>query len=299
MARNRTSQNDEVIEMFGVGTEPHLRVIQLKETIKLVPSNSTVEASAQSNQEKLKQLERERDRLRFISYTVGFAGVGALSVFTPSVIVTLPSLDAVLAQLQNVAQRYNFMYRLVKEFGEEVQVEIGLKPENLRPIDFFLRFPDKEYILIQIRSLGNATVTFSEQHQALRFRNRRGVKSGSDSAYELAEQLKLLGQSKQRRNREGVRAWKPDPLKELIEQERWVRRERSDLLGSSSRDKRRPIKKLLVLAGVTHLGDHPAQMYDDNKYLTISTLGTSTIVESDQVIDFIREYLHSRRSRKL
>lgn len=230
---------------------------------------------AQENQTKLKQLEHERDRLQKLSYVIGFAGIAALAVFSPSAIVTLPPLGAVLGDLQTTSQRFFLMTELINAFENEgIEIEIGLKPEGLREIDFFLRFPsDKEYILIQVRSLGDAKVVFNEEREALQFRKKGG----------------------------GLKNWKPDPLGELIEQERWLRRQRSDLLGNSSRDRRRPIAKLLILATVTTLGDHPEPLYatmDSGKYLTLRKMGTSSIVTQNQVIDFIQAYLSSRRSPK-
>lgn len=153
----------------------------------------TVEAGTRSNHDKLKQLERERDRLQTLAYIAGFAGAGALAIFTPSLIVTLPSFSAVLGRLQTTSQRYYLMDQLVKEFDEAVQIEIGLEPEGLRSIDFFLRFPDKKYVLIQIRSLGNAAVYFNEAKQALQFRSKGGG---------LTEDF--------RSKKGGLTTWKPD-----------------------------------------------------------------------------------------
>lgn len=260
--------------MFAVEIQLHLRLIHHKGTIRAFPLNSTVEAGAQTNQEKLKQLERERERLQMLSLIAGWAMTGALAIFTPSVAVTLPSFSMVLDQLQTVSQRYNLMYQLVQKFGEEVEIEIGLKPEGLRSIDFFLRFPDKEYVLIQIRSLGSARVFFNEAKQELQFRRKGG----------------------------GIKTWKPDPLSELARQEQWIRKSRPDLLGTTSRDRRRPLSKLLVLANLTVLADHSEHLYeniDNEKYLVIRKYGTANICEKDQVTDFIRAYLAQRRSRKL
>ena len=229
---------------------------------------------SESNQAKLKQLEDRHERLTMLSHAVGLGGVAGLAIFSPSAVLTLPPLGLLLGALQTTSQRFLLMTELVEAFeDEDVEIEVGLEPDGVRPIDFFLKFPDKEFILIQIRSLGDSRVTYNEEREALRFKKRGG----------------------------GLKTWKPDPLFELAEQERWLRRQRYDLLGTSSRDRRRPLAKLLVLSGNTTLGDHPEHLYDtidDQKHLTIRKFGTTAIVGNNQVVDFIRGYLASRRSRK-
>jgi len=241
-------------------------------------SEFTVGEFARENRTKLEELERRRNDLTIKAAIMGFGGAVGLAVFTPAAIAALigsiPVLDQLLGQLQTISQRYLLMLELIEAFEEEdVAIEVGLEPEGLRAIDFFLRFSDKEYVLIQIRSLGDAKVTYNEEREALRFRKKGG----------------------------GSKTWEPDPLFELAEQERWLRRQRYDLLGQSARDRRRPLAKLLVLWQETVLGDHPEHLYvtmDDQKYLTIRKMGTTALVTKNQIIDFIQGYLASRRSRK-
>ncbi len=252
---------------------PHLRAIE-GETIEEVSSSIIVGTFTEENQAKLKELERERDLLSAGAILAGM-GVSIATVFVnPLSAIALPSIELLMGKLQGTSQRFNLMSQIVEALeDEDIQITVGLQPEGLRDIDFFLRSPDKEFILIQIRSLGNSKVFFNEKKEVLQFRRKGG----------------------------GLKTWKPDPLSELIEQERWLRKYRPDLLGGSSRDKRRPISKLLVLANVTVLDDHSEHLYDtinSRKYLTIRKTGTATIVTKDQVADFIRDYLKSRRSTK-
>lgn len=264
--------------MFASSPRPQLELIEgakPQERIEAGSLDVVVGEFAQENLKKFKQLEHRRETLQMLSLVVGFGGIGGLTIFSPAMLVALPPLTWLLGELQTTSQRFLLMQELLENFEEEgIQIEVGLKADdNVRPIDFFLRFPDKEFVLIQVRALGDARVSFSEQHQALRFRKKGG----------------------------GVKNWEPDPLQELIDQERWLRRQRSDLLGPSSRDKRRPIAKLLVLASETVVADHPEHLYatmDGGKFLSIRKMGTSSIVEKSQVTDFIRAYLSSRRSQK-
>lgn len=229
---------------------------------------------AQENRAKLKQLEDRRNLLTIYSYAVGLGGIAGLVMFSPSVTLTLPPLALLLGELQETSQRFLLLLELLRAFEDEnIAVEVGLEPEGLREIDFFLKFPDKEYILVQVRSLGDARVVFNEKLEALQFRRKGG----------------------------GLTVWRPDPLTELAEQERWLRRHRSDLLGNSSRDRRRPLSKLLALVSETVLGEHSEAFYDtidQQNYLTIRRMGTFNIVTREQVVSFIRGYLALRRSQK-
>lgn len=266
--------------MITSSSPPQLRLIQglnPKGRIKDgIYSEFTVGEFAQENQDKLDALAEERERLTVQAGIVGLVSIAGFILFSPSAIGSLPPLGKLLGKLQGASQRFFVMTELIKEFEEEnIAIEVGLKPDGLREIDFFLRFPDKEYILLQLRSLGSVKVSYSETHQALRFRKRKGNSGG--------------------------RTWKPDPLIELSEQERWIRNYQSHLLGTSSRDKRRPIAKAIILMSETILGDHSEHLWDridQQNYLILRRGGTFNLVEKDRVSAFIRSYLASRRSAK-
>ncbi|MBD2088337.1 hypothetical protein H6F67_00405 [Microcoleus sp. FACHB-1515] len=228
------------------------------------------------NQAKLEKLRQRRYWLTILSAgAVGAGGFAGFATLNPLLLApVLTSLSLVGGDLQGTSQKFLLMSDLVEAFEEEdIAIEVGLKLDELPDIDFFLRFPDKEFVLIKIRSLSASTIFYSEEREVLRFvKKQRGIKS-----------------------------WQPDPLIEIAQQERWLRKHRPDLLGGSSRDKRRPLAKLLVLWTDTTLGEHPEHLYvtmDDQKFLTIRKMGTTTIVEKDQVVSFIRGYLASRRSQK-
>lgn len=241
-----------------------------------IHSELTVGEFERENRAKLEELEQRRELLTIFSYALGAGGIAGAVMFSPAILglAALPPLGSLLGALQTTSQRFLLMTDLLAAFEDEnVAIEVGLKPEGLREIDFFLRFPDKEYVLMQIRSLGEARVTYNEEREALQFRKKGG----------------------------GLTVWKPDPLSELARQEQWLRKEQPELLGTSSRDRRRPLSKLLVLASATTLGDHPEHLYDtidDQKRLVLRKFGTANIVTQDQVVDFIRGYLASRRSPK-
>jgi hypothetical protein len=183
-------------------------------------------------------------------------------------------LGLLLGDLQTTSQRFLLMTELVEAFEDEgIAVEVGLTPDGVRSIDFFLRFPDKEFILIQIQALSGAKVVYNEKLEALQYRQRQG----------------------------NLKTWRPDPFLELVRQEQWIRKQRSDLLGVSSCDRKSPMAKLLVLWSSTELGDLSEGLYDTlnkSKYVTIRRRSTFNVVPRSQVINFIKDYLTSRRSPK-
>ena len=229
---------------------------------------------AQENQTKLKQLEQERGRLQWVSCEIGLACIARLGVYNLSALVSLPFLSSLAGKLQTTSQRFLLMTELIEAFEDEgIAIEVGLKSEGLKEIDFFLRFPDKEFILIQIQALSGSKVVYNEKLEALQYRQRKG----------------------------NLKTWKPDPLLELVAQEQWIRKQRSDLLGVSSRDRKSPMAKLLVLWSNTELGNLSEGLYDrlnESKYTTIRRRSTFNIVPRNQVVDFVKDYLASRRSPK-
>lgn len=266
--------------MFAPAAAPLLTLIEgfspkgrMKDEIH---SEFTVGEFERENRVKLEELERQREQLTFAAYGVGVSALMGFTIFSPSAIISLPALGEVLGKLQEASQRYFVMQELIKEFEEEnIAIEMGLEPDGLRTIDFFLRFPDKEFVLLQLRSFGNARVTYNEKREALQFRNPTG--------------------------NSGASIWKPDPLVELSNQERWIRNHRSELLGTSSRDKRRPIAKAIVLMSETTLAEHSEHLWDtidQQNYLIIRRNGTFNVVEKDRVSAFVHSYLVSRRSSK-
>jgi hypothetical protein len=258
--------------------EPHLKPIRNTSSEGRIEASPhfrfAVEEARRHNQAILNQLKRRQEWLQFLCYVLGFSGLAGFTLFSPSALVALPPLNALLGLLQTVSQRVMLLEQLIEAFQEEgMKVYSGFSPEEAKQIDFFITFPDKEFILVQNRSLGDAKVVYNANKQALCFRRKGG----------------------------GLKAWEPDPLIELAVQEKWLRKSKRDLFGGSSRDVRRPLAKLLVLWGESRVGDHEEQMYDTiegSRFLTIRKAGTAAIVEKSRAIDFIRAYVAHRRSPK-
>lgn len=89
--------------------QPRLELIQgakPQETIEGGSLDFVMGEFAQKNLKKLKRLERRRETLQMLSLAVGFGGIGGLTIFSPSVLVTLPPLTWLLGELQTTSQRF-------------------------------------------------------------------------------------------------------------------------------------------------------------------------------------------------
>lgn len=256
--------------------KPHSKMIRdtsLERTMEeFFQAGFAVDEVRQHNQAVLKKLKRRQEWLQFLCYFLVFGGAAGFTLFSPSLLVALPPIAALLGRLQTTSQRVILIEQLIESFQEEgVKIHSGISLEDAREIDIFVSFPEKEFLLIQNRSLGNSKVFYNERIEALQFLRKGG----------------------------GLKTWEPDPLVELAIQEKTLRKSRRDLFGGSSKDQRKPLSKLLVLWGETKLGDHSKQMYETmGGFLSIRKIGTANLVEHGQVINFVRAYRAYRRSQK-
>lgn len=97
----------------------------------------------------------------------------------------------------------------------------------------------------------------------------------------------------QREGRSGVtRYHKPDLIEQAKENERWIRKNRRDLFGGSSRDARRTAVRVLVFAQPTQLKSMSEHLYEIVSNLKISYIrsskGTIYILLEEQVCDFLQ-----------
>lgn len=219
-----------------------------------------------SNREALLQLERERDWLSRICGVVG-SGVAMSAVYSPVIsLAGLPPMAILLKWLQKVSQIYLSMGPLLDAFEPQgVEIFPRLQIPEQESLDLFIRFPNKQFFTIALRSMGKSTIVYNEKTEALYVRYQRG----------------------------GLKQWKPDPLLQLADQEVWLRKNRRDLFGGSSRDVRRPVVKILALAGETRLGNHLEHMYEtinEQKFVCVRRKFTTTVLEKEQLVSFIRAW---------
>lgn len=235
----------------------------------------------------LQELEQQSNLLTLGCYAAGVGALAGVAFFSPLVPASMPPVAMLLGKLQTISQQVMLMRRLIEAFEvEEIEIHPRLNPPDLQQIDFFLRFPDKKFVVLKIVSLGDSVVSFNKTTERLQYR--------SDNRW-----IKELEPNKKRAR--GLKNWEPDPLSVLNLQVLWIARERRDLKGGSSRDARRPVAKMLVLQGATKLGNKNEDLYSTMsgyRALWIKKFGSVCIVEEDQVIDAIKAYLTNEREQE-
>jgi hypothetical protein len=224
------------------------------------------------NQAILEDLKQQQQKLTLACYAAGVWGIAGIGFFPPLVAVAVPPLTILLGKLQTISQQILLMARLIEAFEEEgIEIFPRLDPPgDLLQIDFFLRFPDKKFIVLRIGSQGDSKISYNEKTETLQIRRHSGLKP-----------------------------WEPDPLSILGRQQIWIKEERRDLLGSS-RGSRKPIAKILVLWGDTKLNDHNEHLYSTMagyRALWIQKFGFTCITEEKDAIDTIRAYLARERQK--
>lgn len=235
------------------------------------PSNSPHdEPILLNNRAAWEKLGQERDLLTDLSYGTGIAFAAGAAWWNPlMMLAVLPPLRILGKQLQKVSQLYLNMEKLLDEFESQgVLITPRLEvPEN-GSLDLFVRFPNppKAVFTIGFRSNGNSSVLFREETESLHVRRKRG----------------------------GSKVWQVDLFRRFALQEFWLRKNRQELFGQSSRDKNRPAVKLLVLTGETKLGQHSEHLYamiGDQKVLSVRNRVSLFILEESQLIPFIKAWL--------
>lgn len=227
------------------------------------------------NWEAWQQIRQQKDKA-----SVAAAGIGLLIIvggtfFSPLALAGVVPSTPALNLIQKSAQLEQVIPVLLKGFEEEgIQVFASLPVEGQQDLDLFVRFPDKTFFAIAVRSKGRSKIVYSENVEDLRIKRKAGTASNK---------------------------WKPNPLQELNDQEIWLRKNRRDLFGGSSRDSRRPVVKILALWGETSVGSHPEHLYSkvgSSSYLVLRKTGTICMLQADQLVSFIRDWRIELQQRK-
>lgn len=225
------------------------------------------------SQKILQELEAEKKDLANVSLSLLSSSVLlGLTTFALSLLGLLLAWKP-MTRLQKVTRLIALIKGILEEF-EDLGVETLplIQVPDVRPIDLFVRFPGKEFILFSIRSFGDATIVYNESKQTLYYK----------------------------RGRKGSNKWKPDPLMELSEQAYWLKKNRRELFGSS-KGARKPMPKVLVVWGNTKVDQHQDHLYSslgNQKFLFLPREGGACyVIHQTQVIDFIRAHLAQRQSQ--
>jgi hypothetical protein len=174
-----------------------------------------------------------------------------------------------LVRVQKFARLEKLTALLLDEFKSEgIQVFPVVKVEDNNPIDLFVRFERKTHLFISIRSKGEREIVYNETREVLQVK---------------------------RKDKNALKIWKPCPLVELADYEKWLNKNR-DLFGMSSREAQKtPTAKVLVLwpptkAAITH-NDHLYSEVGSMKILALRRKGTAFVIQQEEVIEFVRAWL--------
>lgn len=150
--------------------------------------------------------------------------------------------------------------------GNGVEVHHRVQIGERQDLDIFVRFPQsKDLFAVSVKHWGEGKVVYHEERDTLCFRKRnRGLAYMND----------------------------PDPLKELRDHEWWLRKNRRDVFGGSSRDTKRPVRKVMVFAEPTLIQKHRDHLYTtigDQKFVKIERENSTVfLLCEEQIVDFIR-----------
>lgn len=218
----------------------------------------------------LREIQQKID-LASVDYGVaGAAAIGGLAISNP--LLAMAGLAGAAVALDNI-QKLNQLVRtltvILDAFEKRIEIEYLTQlevPDN-GVLDLLVKFlTARVNFAIALRSQGQATITYKEEKEALYRRNKSG----------------------------GLKPWTPDHIHRLNEQEFFLRKYQNHLLGSSSRQRCRPIVKLLVLTGETRLGQHPEHLYvtiGQEKVLLLKKRISVYVMEEKQLVPFIEGFL--------
>jgi hypothetical protein len=225
------------------------------------------------NWEALAQLRKEKEFLATQTLAVGGAACAAGTVFAPGFLLFALAYPA-LAMVQKIARLEIITSLLLESFADQgVQIfpvqgleeAQGIKVRN--PIDLFIRFPRKTHIFLSIRSKGDSEIVYNEAKEYLQIK---------------------------RQNKKGLVTWKPCPLVELADYEKWLNKNR-DLFGLSSREATKtPTAKALVLWQPTRADDHRPHLYSELgevKLLALRRKGTAFVIQEEEILAFFKAWL--------
>jgi hypothetical protein len=207
-----------------------------------------------------------------VDSTVALAASGsaiATSTISPAGWLLFGLAYKPLVRVEKIARLEKLTTLLLEEFKSEgIQVFPVLQIEDKNPIDLFIRFPGKTHLFISIRSRGDSDVVYNEAREILQVK---------------------------RKNKTGLVTWRPCPLVELSDYERWLTKNRT-LFGMSSKEvTKTPTAKVLVLWTPTkadkHHRTHLYSEVGDMKILALKRKGTAFVIQKEEVNEFVKTWL--------
>ncbi|MBK1988495.1 hypothetical protein A0J48_013260 [Sphaerospermopsis aphanizomenoides BCCUSP55] len=172
-------------------------------------------------------------------------------------------------RVEKIARLEKLTTILLEEFKSKgIQVFPVLQVEDKNPIDLFIRFPRTTHLFISIRSFGDREVVYNEAREILQVRKK---------------------------NKGGLTTWKPCPLLELADYEKWLNKNRNLFNMSSKEATKTRTTKVLVLWHPTikasNLNEHLYSEVESMKTLALRRKGTMFVIQEDEVTEFIKSWL--------
>ncbi|MBW4564943.1 MAG: hypothetical protein KME32_28315 [Mojavia pulchra JT2-VF2] len=221
------------------------------------------------NEAALEWLREAKDYQSTVALAASGAALGTGGIVHPLGWLLFGLAYKPLVATQKFARLEKLTALLLDEFKSEgIQVFPVVKVEDKNPIDLFIRFPRKAHLFISIRSRGDSEVVYNETREILQVKKK---------------------------NKSGLTTWKPCPLVELSDYERWLTKNRA-LFGMSSKEvTKTPTVKVLVLCPPTKAADdHNPHLYSEMgsmRLLALRRKGTAFVIQQEEVTEFVRAWL--------
>lgn len=195
--------------------------------------------------------------------------VGAGGMFHPAGWLIFGLAYKPLVVTQKLVRLERIGTSIFHEFEKEgVLVYPTLPVENNNPIDLFVRFPQTTHLLISIRSKGDREIVYNEAREVLQVK---------------------------RKDNNGLKIWKPCPLVELADYEKWLNKNRDKFLMTSREATKTPTAKVLVLCPPTKASpNHKEHLYTeigDMRVLVLRRKGSAFVIPDLEVNNFVRAWL--------
>ncbi len=221
------------------------------------------------NEPALKMIREAKDYESTVALAAGGAALATCGMVHPLGWVLFGLAYKPLVRVEKLARLERLTALLLDEFKSEgIQIFPVLQIEDKNPIDLFIRFPRTTHLFISIRSKGEREIVYNEAREVLQVK---------------------------RKDKNGLKLWKPCPLVELADYEKWLNKNRDKFLMSSREAQKTPTAKVLVLWPPTKAApNHNEHLYGEvgsMKFLALRRKGTAFVIQQEEVTEFVRAWL--------
>lgn len=230
---------------------------------------SQIEIPLLKNWEALAELQLENERLAN-GWGISMTATTATAAYMTNPLVALGGLTAgtwFQWRGQKVVRLLQTLKLLLETFESKgVEIYPRIPVEGMNPIDLFVRFPKTTHLVISLRSKGEGEIVYNETKETLHVKRKYGKAT----------------------------EWKPNPLVELADQERWLGKNRWRFGMSTKEGQKTPTAKVLVLWHPTKAEDHRDELYSEIgslRTLAIRRKGTAFVIQQEEILDFIQAWL--------